>query len=275
MRATIEGVDLYYEVLGAGPPLMLLHGGPGMSDARAYRAHLSALADEFTLILYDHRGCGRSGDAPPESYSHAQFVADAEGLRRHLGLGTMALLGTSYGGFIALEYALRHGEHLTHLILVDTAPSHDHHDAAKANALASGLPGIDPAMLDRLFSGQVRDNADFRACYGAILPLYSPHFDPATAQARLDATPFRYETHNRMFGHELPRYDLRPRLHEITAPTLVMCGRHDWICPLAESELLARAIPGARLAIFEASGHGPMRDENARFLATVRAFLRA
>ncbi len=53
-----------------------------------------------------------------------------------------------------------------------------------------------------------------------------------------------------------------------------MCGRHDWICPLAESELLAGAIPGARLVVFEGSGHGPMRDENARFLAELRAFLR-
>ena len=274
MRATINGVELYYETIGAGPPLLLLHGGPGMGDGRGYRAALAPLADEFTLIIYDHRGCGRSGDAPPETYTHAQFAADAEGLRRHLGLGPVAMLGTSYGGFIALEYALRYPAGLRGLVLVGTAASNEHHAAARANALASGLPGIEPATLDRLFGGRIRDNADFRRSYGAIAPLYSPNFDPATLEARLDDTPFRYETHNRMFGHELPRYDLRPRLSEIAAPTLVICGRHDWICPLAESELLARSIPGARLVVFEGSGHGPMRDENAAFLAELRAFLR-
>ncbi len=274
MRATINGVELYYEMQGQGPPLMALHGGPGMSDGRGYRAALAPLADEFTVITPDHRGCGRSGDAPPETYTHAQLAADAEGLRRHLGLGRIALLGTSYGGFIALEYALRYGGALAGLILVGTAASNDHHAAAKANALRSGRPGIEPAMLDRLFGGRVRDNADFRRSYAAIAPLYSPHFDPATLEARLDDTPFRYETHNRLFGHELPRYDLRPRLGEIAAPALVMCGRHDWICPPAESELLARGIPDAQLVVFEGSGHGPMRDENAAFLAEMRAFLR-
>src|SRR5205823_8034411 len=126
------------------------------------------LADELALITFDHRGCGRSDEAPEETYSHAQFAADADALRARLGYERIPVLGTSYGGFIAQEYALRYPDRLTHLILVDTAPSHDHHEAAKRNALAGDLPGIDREMLDRLFSGRVESDADFRRCFAAI-----------------------------------------------------------------------------------------------------------
>ncbi len=273
MYAELNGTRIWYETLGAGAPLMCLHGGPGLGDNRRYLRWLAPLADTCTIIAPDHRGCGRSDDAPDATYTHAQLAADADALRAHLGFERVALLGTSYGGFIALEYALRYPERLTHLILVDTAPSHHHHDAAKQNALASGLPGIDPAMLDRLFSGRIRDDDDFRACYAAIQPLYATNWDPVEGERRLHDIVFRYRTHNRMFGHELPRYDLRDRLGEIRVPTLVLCGRHDWITPVDQSELMAVRIPGARLVIFEHSGHGPMQEENERFIAVLRDFL--
>src|SRR5262249_10557683 len=142
MWAEVNGTRLYYETMGLGPPLLCLHGGPGMGDCRGYVRWLAPLADEFTLITYDHRGCGRSDEAPEEPYTHAQFAADADALRDRLGYERIALLGTSYGGFIAQEYALRYPDRLNHLILVDTAPSDYHHEAAKRNALASELPGI-------------------------------------------------------------------------------------------------------------------------------------
>src|SRR5947209_7662697 len=142
MHAILNGVDIYYEVMGEGPPLVAVHGGPGMSDNRGYVEWLRPLADEFQVVSYDLRGCGRSSDAPDGSYSHADFVDDLDALRAHLGFDRFALLGTSYGGFIALEYALRHQDRLTHLILQDTSPSHENEIAARDNALKSGLPGI-------------------------------------------------------------------------------------------------------------------------------------
>jgi proline iminopeptidase len=273
MYVTLNGVRTFYTVDGSGSTLVCVHGGPGMSDHRGYARWLVPLASNHQLVLYDLRGCGQSGDAPDDSYSHGDFVADLDALRAHLGVERMALLGTSYGGFIALEYAVRHQERLSHLILADTAPSHDHHERAVENALNSGLPGIDAVMLDQLFSGRIHDNDHFRAAYAAIQPLYSVRANPEADAERLAAIVFRYRTHNFAFSKNLPGYDLRPRLGEIRVPTLVLCGRHDWITPLDQSEYIAQHMPRAQLVVFDHSGHGPMAEENEAYLAAVRAFL--
>jgi proline iminopeptidase len=273
MYVTLNGVRTFYTVDGSGLTLVCVHGGPGMSDHRGYARWLAPLASDHQLVFYDLRGCGQSGDAPDDSYSHGDFVADLDALRAHLGVERMALLGTSYGGFIALEYAVRHQERLSHLILADTAPSHDHHERAVENALNSGLPGIDTVMLDQLFSGKIRDNDHFRAAYAAIQPLYSVRANPEADAKRLAAMVFRYRTHNFAFSKNLPGYDLRPRLREIQVPTLVLCGRHDWITPLDQSEYIAQHMPRAQLVVFDHSGHGPMSEENEAYLAAVRAFL--
>jgi proline-specific peptidase len=273
MHVMVNGVTLHYDVMGEGPPLVAVHGGPGMSDNRGYMQWLQPLADQFQIVSYDLRGCGRSSDAPNGSYSHDDFVDDLDALRAHLGFARISLLGTSYGGFISLEYALRHQDRLSHLILQDTAPSHDNEIAARENALNSGLPGISLERLDRLFGGHVAGNDEFRDTFAAIQPLYRTTVDPERDAQRLAEIPFRYQTHNFAFSQNLPRYDVRERLGEITVPTLVIVGRHDWITPVEQSEYLASHIPGARLAIFEHSGHGPMIEENEAFIAQVRAFL--
>jgi proline iminopeptidase len=264
---------MYYETMGSGPAFIAVHGGPGLGDNRQYVRWLEPLADSFTIVTYDLRGCGQSGDAPDGSYSHADFVADLEALREHLDIERFALLGTSYGGFLSLEYALRQPERLTHLVLQDTAPSNEHDTAARQNAMHSGLPGIEPDMLEALFSGHVRDDDEFRRSFAAILPLYRTTEDPDRDAERLEDIVFRYQTHNFAFSQNMPRYDLRARLGEIRTPTVVLCGRHDWITPVDQSEYMAAYIPGAELTIFEHSGHGPMSEENEAFVARVRQFL--
>ena len=272
MRAVLNGVDTYYETAGSGPALVCVHGGPGLGDHRRYKRWMAALADAFTLVYYDLRGCGQSGDPAEGGYSHDDFVADLDALRAHLGFERMALLGTSYGGFISLEYALRHQERLTHLLLADTASSKHHDEAAKRNALASDLP-MDRSLLLSLFEGRMRNDEEFRRAYAMIQPLYRVRPDPAADAAALAEMRFRHRAHNFAFSRNLPAYDLRHRLGEIAVPTLVLCGRHDWITPLEESELMASRIPNAELVVFDHSGHSPMMEENDAFLAAVRGFL--
>ncbi len=117
---------------------MTLHGGPGMGSRAGDWATFQPLTDSYRLIVYDQRGNGESQGAEP--YSHAQFVADLEALRGKLGLGKIVVLGGSYGGFLALEYALAHPENLHALILRDTAASNRFQDTSKEQALASEFP---------------------------------------------------------------------------------------------------------------------------------------
>lgn len=272
MRAVLNGVGTYYETAGSGPALVCVHGGPGLGDHRRYKRWMAPLADEFTLVYYDLRGCGQSGDPADGSYSHEDFVADLDALREHLGLEKMAVLGTSYGGFISLEYALARQNRLTHLLLADTAASKHHDEAAKRNALESDVP-IDRRLLIDLFEGRMRDDDEFRRAYAMIQPLYRARPDPEADAVALAQMTFRHKAHNYAFSRNLAAYDLRDRLHEIEVPTLVLCGGQDWITPLEESKAMAEAIPNATLVVFDHSGHSPMMEENEAFLAAVRGFL--
>jgi len=267
---SVNGVRLVYDEAGEGIPFVTLHGGPGMGSRAGDWAAFQPLTDTYRLISYDQRGNGESEGKEP--YSHEQFVADLEALRQVLDLGKIILLGGSYGGHIALEYALRHPENLHALILRDTAASNRYHETSKKRALSSGLP-MDEGRLERLFAGKVRDNDDFRESFAMIQPLYNVYYDPAEGEKRLAQIPFRYETHNWAFSRNQPHFDLTGRLHEITVPALVTVGRHDWITPLGASEEIAAKLPRSELMVFENSGHSPQLEERERYLNVVRDFL--
>ena len=114
----IRDVSLFVKVIGHGYPLVLMHGGPGadLYTLMSFRP----LADRFTLVFYDHRGNGRSTGAPVESMNFENLTADADALRQALGFEKWAVLGHSFGGNVALEYALRYPQRLSHLLLVNS-----------------------------------------------------------------------------------------------------------------------------------------------------------
>lgn len=267
---TVNGVKLVYDDAGAGVPFVTLHGGPGMGSRRGDWATFQPLTDSYRLISYDQRGNGESDGGEP--YSHEQFVADLEALRQELGLGKIVLLGGSYGGYIALEYALRHQENLHALVLRDTAANNRYRDTSMDRALASGFP-MDKDRLERLFAGRVESDDDFSKSFRMIQPLYNVTRDPDAEAERLAQIPFRFETHNWAFSRNQADFDITERLREVQTPVLVTVGRHDWITPLEASEELASVLPGSELVVFEHSGHSPQLEETERYLAVVRDFL--
>lgn len=269
----VNGVKLHIEDQGSGPAIMTLHGGPGLGSRHGDAKVYGVFANEgYRVISYDQRGNGDSDQVPP--YSHEQFVEDAEALRKKLGLGQFVLEGHSYGGHLALEYAIRYQENLSGLILGDTAASNAYHYDSIQLALNSGLPGISKESLGRLFGGDVHSDKEFREMYKSILPLYTVTMPTdEEVERRLDAVPFRYQTHNWAFAKNQPNFDIVSQLHTIKVPTLVMVGREDWITPVAASQDIAREIPNSKLVIFEHSGHGPQSEETDKYYATVRSFL--
>jgi proline-specific peptidase len=269
-RIKVNGVELVYNDAGAGTTILTLHGGPGLGSRDNDWGSFLPFADTHRVISFDQRGNGESEGAEP--YSHEQFVSDIEALRQQLDLGKIILTGGSYGGFIALEYALRYQQHLQAIILRDTAASNAFQGIAKQRALESGLP-MDRVALDRLFDGNVKDDQEFRESFGMIQPLYNVDYDPVAGLKQLNAIPFRFETHNWAFSRNQPNYNIVARLPEIHVPTLVVVGRHDWITPLKASEEIAAGIPNSKLVIFEHSGHSPQTEERDTFLKTVDQFL--
>lgn len=269
----INGNRLAVEVLGApdAPVLIAHHGAPGLGSRAEPRASFGRLADTYRVIVFDARGSGQSEGKG--MFSHEQWAADIDALREWAGAEQIIMAGGSYGGFMAMEYATRYPSRVRALVLRDTSPDNSNEEKALANALANTRVEIDREKLDRIFAGRVRDNDDLRDCWREILPLYDYHYDPAAVEAKVAATPYRYEAHNYAFSVNIPNYDLKPVLPNVTAPTLITVGRTDWITPVSCSEQIASLIPGSRLVVFEKSGHSPQIEEAEAWTKVVREFL--
>jgi proline iminopeptidase len=276
MRLVINGNPLDVEMLGDNrdaPLLITHHGAPGLGSKAEPRMAYGPLSDSFRVLIFDARGSGRSGDTPP--FTHKQWVEDVDALREWAGAETFVMAGGSYGGFVSMEYAIRHPERLRALVLRDTSADHAHNDLALANARASDRVEVDEDKLMRIMEGRIRDNDDFRDCWRELLPLYDFDFDPTTLQARVDSVDYHHATHNAAFSENLHQYDVKPYLSDVACPTLVTVGRTDWITPVACSETIAELIPDAQLVVFEKSGHSPPSDEPELFQQTIREFLLA
>ena len=286
MLASVRGTAIYFDVEGAGlvpdgatlrekRPAMVIHGGPG-GDHSGFKPAFTPLSDALQLIYFDHRGQGRSARGDPALYTLDENVADMEALRLHLGLGPIVSIGTSYGGMVAIAHAARHPEAVSHLILIVTAAHHGF--IARADEIVRDRGTLaQRRMLSTLWAGGFTTPEEVQHYYEVMGPLYSRKFDAASATAvRGRATPSP-EPLNRAFGPDgfLRRMDLRPELPRITAPTLILAGRHDWICAPEFSEELHRLMPGSRLRIFEDSSHSirvdepeALREEILRFIST-------
>lgn len=275
MIVNINDNDLEVELLGGDdrdkPLLIVHHGAPGLGSRAEPKFSFGALSDLFRVLVFDARGSGDSGDKPP--FTHEQWVADVDALREWAGADTVVMAGGSYGGFIAMEYAVHHPKRVRALVLRDTSPDHAHNDLAIKNARESERTDVDEDRLMRMMEGRIRDNEDFRASWRELLPLYDYDFDPNQLEERVDSVDYHYATHNAAFSDNLHHYDLKRRLGEVSCPTLVTVGRADWITPVVCSEQISALIPEAQLVVFEKSGHSPPREEPELFQRTVRNFL--
>lgn len=272
-RVRINDNELAVEVLGPeGAPVVLAHhGAPGLGSRAEPRASFGRLADEYRVVVFDARGSGESEGSG--TLSHEQWAADLDGLREWVGAETVVVAGGSYGGFMAMEYAIRYPDRVRAVVLRDTSPDHSTMHRARENALASDRVSVDMEKFDRIDTGQVRDDDDLRDCWREILPLYDFTYDPAVVERKVAATPYRFEAHNHAFSVNMPSYDITADLPSITAPVLVTVGRADWITPVESSEKIVSLVPDARLVVFERSGHSPQVEEAEAWTATVRGFL--
>ena len=274
MELRVDGARIYCESVGDGPPCVCLHGGPG-TDASGLARTLAPLASELEmrLIFYDHRGHGRSEWVPVEECTQDRLVADIEGVRQALGLGPVHVLGISWGGFLGLMYAARYQSSIRSLATVGAAASRDFMRRAEDNARRRATAEQWKAYR-ALWDGSLTDDPSFRRAFETIRPLYfcEPSRAAENNAARADIR-YRLAVRKFIIEHEYATYDCRAELPRITCPTLVMVGRHDWICPIDQSEEIARLVRGAELSVFEHSGHSPQIEERAAFTRRLASFL--
>lgn len=253
--------------------MLVMHGGMGL-DHTLFRPWLDPLSERLRLVYWDHRGNGRSPhDGPLEELTHARWVDDADALREAMGVERVVVFGHSYGGFLALEYALRHPRRVDALILANTAPVMRHGAAALENARRKGPPEA-AARAETLLANPVGDDAAFLDGFRAILPLYFHRWRDEWADRLLGALVPNAATYDHANARCLPDYDVRGHLASLRMPTLVLSGADDWIMPREHAgDLLAAGIANADHIVFESSGHFPFVEERDAFVTTVREWL--
>lgn len=274
MLVSVRDTQLFYEEVGTGPTILAFHGGLGL-DHQYLRPWLDPLADAARIVFFDMRGHGRSGGRETLAQSdHATLCADADCLRGQLTTEPVIVFGHSYGGFLALEYAIRYPEHVAGLVLCSTSASAAHAPKAVELAASRRMPAAF-AALQRALSEPCASDAEFALSWQEVLPLYFHRPDPALAASVFAGTIFSAEGYNRAFFDWLGRFDVRDHLGEIEAPTLVLSGADDWIMApqLACNEFKER-LPNAEHVIFEFSGHFPFIEEPERFTEVMSSWLR-
>jgi proline iminopeptidase len=273
VRVTINDNELNVEVLGDkdAPVLIAHHGGGGIGSLEEPKSTFGPLADKYRVVVFDARGCGQSEGKPP--FSHAQWAADVDGLREWLEVDQIIVTGGSYGGFIALEYALAYPEHTRAIILRDTSADKSNLDRAYENARNQDRVEINWDNFNRYWRGEIYDDEDLKQRWKDIIPLYDFEYNEEKSNADVEKRVYRHEAHNWCFLYNMPNYDLRPQLPSIKAPTLVTVGRTDWVTPVSSAETIAELIPNSTLVVFEKSGHSPQHEEYELFQSTMRDFL--
>lgn len=274
---SVAGASLFVKTLGEGAPLLFVHGGPGL-DHSYFLPHVRPLAESNTLVFYDQRSSGRSGIGEPTAFSMEQFIADLDRVRASTGVEKVHLLAHSWGGLIAMQYALSYPGRLNSLILVNP-------NAASA--------AIQQDVLERL---QARVTPFRKAEQAALLQTEAFHRrDPAalTDFFRLNFKSSFYDTtkveqlsfyFDSTFTRKstalgqlradstLTAYDLYASLQTLDIPTLILHGSHDPSSP-EEIALLQEAIPHSRLVQMDSSGHFPFIEQPELFSYHIQTFL--
>jgi len=276
-----RGYRTWYRVVGdlgsAAAPLLALHGGPG--STHHYFGPLEKLADERPVVVYDQLGCGSSDRPQDVEWSIAVFRDEVDAVRSQLGLERIHLLGTSWGGMLALEHVLSGAQGIVSLILSSTLASIEQW-AAEQLALKNALPPDVVEVLDRHEREGTYDDREYEQ---AMEAYFDRHFyrgrRPRPELELMDAQRGR-DVYRAMQGPNewsptgaLRGWDVRDRLGEIDVPTLVIRGRHD-MCTDPIAATLTEGISESREVVLEESSHTPLLEETDRYLASIGAFMR-
>lgn len=275
----VNGTHLYYEIIGKGAPLFVLHGTGG--SHRYFLPYMEALSDKYQLFFYDQRGTGLSdGNLDLGTISIDQSVEDLEALRVAFGFEKISLMGHSSGAIIALAYAVKYQTHLDHLILVDSIPVNNKFLIEQSNTLQQRIQHLSADVRKEFTTTCTRPGAELspkviNECVkiDAQLRFYDPTKAPVdwvvdenTLKNKDTVNELMHTSFNKM------QHDLDTQLPTIHIPTLIIHGDFDPI-PVKSSEYLHVQIPGSQIVIISKAGHFPFMEQPEQFVAALRTFL--
>lgn len=277
---SVKDGKLFYRIAGIGLPLVVLHGGPGLSQDYLL-PQLYKLAENNLVIFYDQRGSGKSLQTKlDETHINIdQFVEDLETLRTSLGFDKFILLGHSWGGLLAMQYAVDHQENLIGLILLNTAPAD--YKGQKAFIDEFGLrtkdihndikPFFAYEDFKKLNANQISDL--YRKLFSVY--FYNPNkvkdlslnFSVTSAQSGFKVM----EEMSKTYWLQ-PNVNLFPSLNRLAVPTFILHGKQD-IVPAWTAKEIKNAIPQSEIVILDYCDHFPYIEQPHQFFSELNEFL--
>jgi proline iminopeptidase len=281
----VDGARLFVAELGDGAPLVVLHGGPDFDHAYL-RPELDRLAGATRLVYYDQRGRGRSSaGVRPTDVTMESELRDLDALRAHLGLESTAVLGHSWGAVVAMAYAARHPERVSHLVLLNPAPASRADWVVLAESLERNRPAADVARLAEVAEtpafreGDAHAEADYYRAHFRMTLRRPDLLEELVGRLRrhftADGVLAARAVEERLYDEtcRTDDFDLLPGLRGLGGvPTLVLTGEHDFI-PVETAVRIADAVPGARLAVLPDCGHFTFLERPDDVRAEVGALL--
>jgi proline iminopeptidase len=282
-RVKVLGYELFYRVFTPSAPrstIVCLHGGPGATHD--YLLPLRDLAESgYRVVFYDQLGCGNS--EMPKNYALftvERAVEELEAFRQEMKLGRVHLMGSSYGGMLALAYALKYQKNLRSLITTGGLASVPL-TIAEMERLKSRLPPDVIRVMDEYESRGEYENPAYEM---AVMVFYQRHllrlkkWPPEQMHTMAHMSRPVYGTMNgpnefTIIGN-IRYWDITDQLHRIRVPALVTGGRYDEVTPKV-ARSIHRHIPGSKLVIFQKSSHLAMWEERAKYMRTLDRFMRS
>ena len=269
-----RGVRLYIREEGKGFPLLLMHGGPGADHSTLLS--LLPLATDYRLIFYDQRCNGRSVEVDLATMNWANLTADAEAIRQHFGIDKWAVLGHSFGGMVALEYAIRYPAKLTHLALLDTGgDSVWVREKASIELQRKGFNRSVVATAAKFYVGQIVRSEFLKSMFVLGRAYYSHPsalmmLKEAFHGLRIHANP---EACIYGFKELLAGWTVMNQLKQIRARTFIIAGSDDFQFPPEHQKELQIGISGAELHLLNGAGHNAHIEQPGKVADFIRRFL--
>ncbi len=254
----VNGASFYYRTVGKGEPVLVLHGGPGMEHDYLLPG-LPIISAGHRFIFFDQRSCGRT-QSPFDSslMTIPQFVEDIESVRQSLKLGKMNLMGHSWGGLLALFYAVKYPDRLKSLILISPAGASADYEKEFVQNIKSRRKAKDDAELKLLSSVPGFDKTP-RLVEQWYKVYFRPYFfDAALADSlvvKLSQQSIDVDAHGWLF-RGMEHYDIHDQLDAVRVPALIVHGKRDPL-PASCSERIHEHLPESELVLIDRCGHFP------------------
>ncbi|WP_255157348.1 alpha/beta fold hydrolase [Ferruginibacter sp. HRS2-29] len=286
---TVNGAKIYTVTVGTGQPVFIIPGGPGGTHIGYRNFDSLSVGSNIQLIYFDGFGRGKSDTAKDvKEYSLERDIEDIEGLRKAMHLDKINLLGHSYGSLVAQGYAVKYGEHLSHLIVANGFHSYlmwQENDDNSNHEIKTNYPEVWDTLMKAREKGAISSDDIHQDIYGRVPYGFLYAYNPTNFISRGRKpypNPFNSKLYYQMVGkdgdfivgNDIGNFDFRKQLKGLKMPVLVIAGRYDRVAVPWMQVKYKEYCPQAQFVMFENSGHNPQVEEPAKEFALIKEFLK-